>query len=319
MYVDLAHLTDDNGAIPRGRWLFIVCGAANIASGVTSGAPILISPESAAGIKAGAKTGLSTLVCGMFFGAAAFFSPLFAEVPGAGTAPLLIMVGVLLFQNVKRIDWGYIGYAVPSYLCLFFIPFTYSILRGVVIGFITYIVIGMFTGDFWVQCSEFVKEYFAPPIVSLKSDDDTPNVPNAPDEKKSCVRRLFDYVASMDMTHTDANISAISHEYNSSSAKKSVPGIIEDMLHHNHLLARQATLTKYQDASENIRQVLLRGDTLLRERRLSSQDLRSSSTDNVEMGANGSFERSFKRPTGRLSSAFGPTSVPEDEEVKVHL
>jgi adenine/guanine/hypoxanthine permease len=76
-----------------------------ILSGMFSGPPILISPESAAGIKAGAKTGFSTVVCGVLFGISVFFSPLFAAVPPAGTAPLLIMVGVLLFQNAKRIDW----------------------------------------------------------------------------------------------------------------------------------------------------------------------------------------------------------------------
>jgi len=159
---DLAHLTKDNGAIPRGRWLFIVCGISTIISGLLSGPPILISPESAAGIKAGAKTGLSTLVCGALFGVSTFFSPLFAAVPSAGTAPLLIMVGVLLFQNTKRVDWYQPRFAVPAYCCLFFIPFTYSILRGVSFGYITYILIGMFTGDFWVDCFSFLSDYLLP-------------------------------------------------------------------------------------------------------------------------------------------------------------
>jgi AGZA family xanthine/uracil permease-like MFS transporter len=102
---DLAGLTKKSGAIPRAGWLFIVCGLTTILSGYFSGPPILISPESAAGIKAGAKTGLSTLVCGILFAIATFFYPVFAAVPATGTAPLLLMVGVLLFQNVKRIDW----------------------------------------------------------------------------------------------------------------------------------------------------------------------------------------------------------------------
>jgi AGZA family xanthine/uracil permease-like MFS transporter len=81
---DLAKLTKPNGDIPRGRWLFVVCGVTTILSGYLSGPPILISPESAAGIKAGAKTGISTVVCGLLFLISVFFAPIFAEIPAAG-------------------------------------------------------------------------------------------------------------------------------------------------------------------------------------------------------------------------------------------
>lgn len=72
---DLAGLTKKSGAIPRGGFLLIICGLTTALSGYLSGPPILISPESAAGIKAGAKTGLSTLICGMLFGISTFFYP----------------------------------------------------------------------------------------------------------------------------------------------------------------------------------------------------------------------------------------------------
>jgi AGZA family xanthine/uracil permease-like MFS transporter len=152
---DLAHLTKPSGAIPRGNWLLIVCGLTTILSGYFSGPPILISPESAAGIKAGAKTGISTLVCGALFGVSTFFYPVFAAVPAAGTAPLLIMVGVVLFNNVKRVDWMVVKDAVPAYCVLFFIPFTYSILRGVGFGYVIYIFIGLFTGEFIANAEAF--------------------------------------------------------------------------------------------------------------------------------------------------------------------
>ncbi len=128
-------------------------------SGFTSGPPILISPESAAGIKAGAKTGLSTLICGLLFAIACFFSPLFSAVPAAGTAPLLLAVGVVLFGNVRRIDWSSIKEAIPAYCCLFFIPFTYSILRGIGFGYVMYIIMGIFTGDLYYQGLEFWNFY----------------------------------------------------------------------------------------------------------------------------------------------------------------
>jgi hypothetical protein len=124
-----------------------------------SGPPILISPETAAGIKAGAKCGLSTLVCGILFGIATFFSPVFAAVPAAGTAPLLIMVGVMMFGNSKRIDWTDYKVAVPAYCVLFFIPFTYSILRGVAIGYVIYIVLGFYTGEMLENITFFIDSY----------------------------------------------------------------------------------------------------------------------------------------------------------------
>lgn len=127
---DLAQLSRDDGSIPRGNWIFIFCGLATMCSGYLSGPPILISPESAAGIKAGAKTGLSTVVCGLFFAIAVFFSPLFAAVPASATSPLMFFVGILLFQNVGRIPWNQPTKAVPAFFVLLLIPFTYSILCG---------------------------------------------------------------------------------------------------------------------------------------------------------------------------------------------
>lgn len=159
---DLANLTKPTGAIPRGNFLFIVCGLTTMFSGYISGPPILISPETAAGIKAGAKTGLSTLVCGLLFGVSAYFSPIFAAVPAAGTAPLLIMVGVMMFGNSKRIDWADYKVAVPAYCVLFFIPFTYSILRGVAFGYCIYIVIGLYTGDMITNVLQFIESYRNP-------------------------------------------------------------------------------------------------------------------------------------------------------------
>lgn len=159
---DLAHLTKSTGAIPRGSFLFIVCGLTTMFAAYTSGPPILISPETAAGIKAGAKTGLSTLVCGLLFGVSTYFSPIFAAVPSAGTAPLLIMVGVMMFANCKRVDWMDYKHAVPAYCVLFFIPFTYSILRGVAFGYIIYIMIGLFTGGMIENFLGLVDEYSRP-------------------------------------------------------------------------------------------------------------------------------------------------------------
>jgi len=127
---NLAVLTRKNNSIPRGRWVFILSGFFTVCGGLLSTAPILVSPESSAAIKEGAKTGLSTIVAGAFFVMAAFFSPLFRHIPAAGTSPVLIMIGLILFQNVNRVDWKNIADAAPAFVVLFYIPFTYSIIQG---------------------------------------------------------------------------------------------------------------------------------------------------------------------------------------------
>lgn len=126
----LAVLTREDGATPRGRWVFILSGFFTVCGGLISSAPILVSPESSAAIKEGAKTGLSALVAGVLFLFAAFLGPLFERIPPAGTSPVLIMIGLILFQNVNRIDWRNVADAAPAFVVLFYIPFTYSIIQG---------------------------------------------------------------------------------------------------------------------------------------------------------------------------------------------
>ena len=160
----LATLTRSDNTTPRNRWLFVVCGLCTVLSGLFSGPPILISPESASGIKAGARTGLSTIVCGLCFGVSVFFAPILKKVPHAATAPLLLAVGVVLFQNVHKLNWKVISDSMPAYFALFFIPFTYSILQGVALAYVVYIVIGIFTGDIFYSTLELYVFYFGVPF-----------------------------------------------------------------------------------------------------------------------------------------------------------
>ena len=144
---DAAHLTNPDGSIPRGNWLFIMCGVSTILSGYFSGPPILISPESAPGIKSGARTGFSMFVCGLLYCISVFFCPLLEKVPPAGTSPLLVLVGLTLFVNASRIPWSAPDQAVPAFAVLLLIPFTYSILAGVGVGYVLYLTIAVFTGQ----------------------------------------------------------------------------------------------------------------------------------------------------------------------------
>jgi hypothetical protein len=156
----LGGLIRTDNTTPRNRWIYVVCGAVTFISGLLSGPPILISPESAAGIKAGAKTGLSTIVCGVLFGLSVFLGPFLEKVPNAATAPLLFAVGIVLFQNVQKLNWKLITDSTPAYVVLFFIPFTYSILQGVVIGYIVYFILGLLTGQIFYSGLDLWLFYF---------------------------------------------------------------------------------------------------------------------------------------------------------------
>lgn len=156
---NLAEVTREDSTIPRGRWIFIVCGMFSIISGLVNSVPILVSPESSASIKEGAKTGLSAVVAGVLFLLSLFFSPLFEKVPSAGTSPILVMIGVILFQNVGRIDWRDVSSAAPAFVVLFYIPFTYSIIQGVIIGYVVYLTVSLFNGTLLINTVDFLAFY----------------------------------------------------------------------------------------------------------------------------------------------------------------
>ncbi len=87
-----------DNTLPRGKWLYASCGMGTLLSAFIGSGPIMISPESAPGIKAGARTGLSTVVCGLCFLLSLVFCPLFAAVPTSGTSPILLMIGMFMFE-----------------------------------------------------------------------------------------------------------------------------------------------------------------------------------------------------------------------------
>ena len=210
---DQSNLTLPNGAVPRGHWFFIVCGFTTIISGYLSGPPILISPESASGIKSGAKTGLSTLICGLLFGISTFFSPLFASIPPSGTSPLLILVGMLLFQNVSKIDWKEVDTSVSSFLVLSFIPFTYSIPCGIGFGYVLYITINLMTGNLSNQFKEHWNKFrnntlTTSGIINGQNENDYQSF-----EKTDCDKNI-DTEDEIEILETTSSISNEERNYN---------------------------------------------------------------------------------------------------------
>ncbi|MBL3670715.1 NCS2 family permease [Streptomyces sp. M2CJ-2] len=136
-----AGLLDERGQVPGlGRVLFIDSAAA-VAGGASSSSSATTYIESAAGVGEGARTGFANLVTGGLFALALFFTPLLTIVPMQAAAPALIAVGFLMMTQVRHIDWDRFELAVPAFLTVVVMPFTYSISNGIGAGFISYVVI----------------------------------------------------------------------------------------------------------------------------------------------------------------------------------
>ena len=133
-----AGLVDKNGKIPRIGRAFAADSTAMIEGAILGTAPLGTSVESSAGIAMGGKTGLTAMFIGIFFLISMIFSPLLAVIPTTVTAPALIIVGVLLDYNLKKIDWEKFEIAFPSFLIVVGMPLTYSISDGLALGMIAY-------------------------------------------------------------------------------------------------------------------------------------------------------------------------------------
>nr|WP_298891075.1 NCS2 family permease [uncultured Acinetobacter sp.] len=135
-----------DGKLPRLKRALMADSSAIIAGatlGTSSTTPYI---ESASGVAAGGRTGLTAVVIAVLFLLALFLFPLAQSVPAYATAPALLYVGVLMVHGITGIDWDDITEAVPAFLTMTFMPFTYSIADGIAIGFISYALVKLLTG-----------------------------------------------------------------------------------------------------------------------------------------------------------------------------
>ena len=136
-----AGLLDANGNLPRlGRAFAADAGAAML--GAVLGTSTTTSYiESATGVEAGGRTGLTSLTVSGLFLLSLFFTPLIIAIPGAATAPALVIVGVFMMQSVTEIDWQDFALAVPAVLTMLTMPLTFSISEGIAVGFFVYVLL----------------------------------------------------------------------------------------------------------------------------------------------------------------------------------
>jgi adenine/guanine/hypoxanthine permease len=141
-----AKMLDGQGRLPGMKRVLLVDSLAAVAGGVTSASSNTTFIESASGVSDGGRTGMTSVVVGILFLIAMFFSPIAGVVPSVATAPILVIVGYFMMTLVKDIDWSDPGIGIPALLTIAMMPFTYSITNGVGAGFVTYTVIAVLRG-----------------------------------------------------------------------------------------------------------------------------------------------------------------------------
>lgn len=141
-----AGMIDEHGEMPRAKTLFSMDGLAALSGAALGTSTTTAYVESAAGVEEGGRTGLTAVTVAVLFFLSMFFSPLIAAVPGAATAPALILVGALMMEGARHIDWDDISEFLPAFLTIIVMPLTFSIAEGVSIGIIAYAAIKVFTG-----------------------------------------------------------------------------------------------------------------------------------------------------------------------------
>jgi AGZA family xanthine/uracil permease-like MFS transporter len=128
---EAAHLQEAEGRVPRLRRILGLDAVSAAVGGYFGSSSVTSYIESAAGVAEGARTGLHSVVVAVCFALAVFAAPVAAIVPAAATAPALILVGFLMAQQITRIDFGTLETAIPAFVLLVTIPFTWSISHGV--------------------------------------------------------------------------------------------------------------------------------------------------------------------------------------------
>jgi adenine/guanine/hypoxanthine permease len=169
-----AGLLDEEGVPPNTRRILVVDSVAAAAGGAAAVSSNTSYIESASGVGEGARTGLASVVTGLLFLLATIFAPLVAIIPNEAAVPALVLVGFLMMQQVTNIAWDDVEIAIPAFLTIVLMPFTYSISVGIGAGFIAFVVIKVVRGRarvvhplLWVVSALFVVYFAIEPVKRL--------------------------------------------------------------------------------------------------------------------------------------------------------
>lgn len=141
-----ANLADEKGRMPGLSKALFIDGAGGAIGGVAGGSGQTVFVESATGVGEGARTGLASVVTGLFFAACLFFTPLTAIVPQEVASAALVVIGAMMMMNARHVDWADRATAIPVFLTVVLMPFTYTITTGVAAGVISWVAIKIAQG-----------------------------------------------------------------------------------------------------------------------------------------------------------------------------
>jgi AGZA family xanthine/uracil permease-like MFS transporter len=162
-----AGLFDAANRIPRIRRILLTDAAATIAGSLAGTSTVVSYIESAAGVVAGGRSGVTSIVTGLLFVVALFAAPVVGAVPAAATAPALIVVGSLMMSQIGEISWKDPAVSIPAFLTLITIPLTFSIANGLAFGFTAFALLRILRGEFrrthwlvYVLAALFIARFF---------------------------------------------------------------------------------------------------------------------------------------------------------------
>ena len=142
-----ANMIDEDGKIPNLKKVFMVDSLSTAAGAAMGTSTVAVYVESAAGVNEGGRSGLTAFTTGVCFLLALFFAPFFLAIPAAATAPVLVLVGLMMMSNIWKVDFFDYKESIPAFICMIFMPLAYSISDGILLGHLSYVFINMLSGN----------------------------------------------------------------------------------------------------------------------------------------------------------------------------
>ena len=142
-----ANMIGEDGKIPNLKKVFMVDSLSTAAGAAMGTSTVAVYVESAAGVNEGGRSGLTAFTTGICFLLALFFAPFFLAIPAAATAPVLVLVGLMMMSNIWKIDFFDYKESIPAFICMIFMPLAYSISDGILLGHLSYVIINLFSGN----------------------------------------------------------------------------------------------------------------------------------------------------------------------------
>ena len=142
-----AGMVDEDGNIPRLKDAFMADAVGTTLGAILGTSTVTTYVESASGVNVGGRSGLTSFSTALCFALALFFAPLFLAIPAQATAPALVLVGVMMMHDIRKVDFSNYLTAIPCFVCIAFMPLTYSISDGILMGLITWVLLHLLSGN----------------------------------------------------------------------------------------------------------------------------------------------------------------------------